>query len=90
MLLFVSVPLRGITFLNNTMINIKEMSRVSVPLRGITFLNKQTVIILTAYLSFRPLTGNYISQLKESVDDENEIIVSVPLRGITFLNQRYF
>ena len=36
--------------------------------------------------SFRPLTGNYISQYKKDFAGKYVEIVSVPLRGITFLN----
>ena len=36
--------------------------------------------------SFRPLSGSYISQSEEKVDEIFDIMVSVPYRGATFLN----
>ena len=81
----VSVPLRGTTFLNakgDSMINARI---VSVPLRGTTFLNPKTRRMKIWSSSFRPLTGNYISQWKFGIHPKY-LRVSVPLRGTTFLN----
>ena len=51
--IIVSVPYRGATFLN---------SGVSVPYRGATFLNVINILYSIFHLSFRPLSGSYISQ----------------------------
>ena len=59
----VSVPLRGTTFLNLKQIVCKHENLVSVPLRGTTFLNRCRSPGGDCVMSFRPLTGNYISQL---------------------------
>ena len=64
LILTVSVPYRGATFLNV----IWEEKRiihviVSVPYRGATFLNiNELVNMQDSYSSFRPLSGSYISQ----------------------------
>ena len=41
--------------------------------------------MIPEYYSFRPLSGNYISQYKQMALS-TEILVSVPCRGTTFLN----
>ena len=38
-------------------------------------------------ISFRPLTGNYISQFSATSPWIELLVVSVPLRGTTFLNE---
>ena len=59
----VSVPCRGTTFLNRIYRNARNKVQVSVPCRGTTFLNKVLYMkILYRQSSFRPLSGNYISQ----------------------------
>ena len=43
--------------------------------------------MITSGLSFRPLSGNYISQFNRGTEINGaEIHVSVPCRGTTFLN----
>ena len=55
---------------------------VSVPLRGTTFLNSQIFeTSVTAKYSFRPLTGNYISQLFGDAMEEKKIEGFRPLTG---------
>ena len=44
------------------------------------------IILLASTASFRPLTGNYISQFRALDWPWNMVRVSVPLRGTTFLN----
>ena len=61
---------------------------ISVPCRGTTFLNRIFVPISTKPLQdyFRPLSGNYISQLSDHVAFISTHRISVPCRGTTFLN----
>ena len=58
----VSVPCRGTTFLNLKKLSVENYKKVSVPCRGTTFLNLPKSIKYAGELSFRPLSGNYISQ----------------------------
>ena len=59
----VSVPYRGATFLNFVFEFVpKGTFTVSVPYRGATFLNINETIDNTEFVSFRPLSGSYISQ----------------------------
>ena len=82
----VSVPCRGTTFLNQITDVLPFCNLdVSVPCRGTTFLNKTLKLMIPEYYSFRPLSGNYISQYKQMALS-TEILVSVPCRGTTFLN----
>ena len=64
---------------------------VSVPCRGTTFLNCYDTIGLVEamYKHFRPLSGNYISQLL-TVTAQLKCMISVPCRGTTFLNTVLF
>ena len=65
----VSVPCRGTTFLNQIYMNCIIINiSVSVPCRGTTFLNNLAACPTPqSDLSFRPLSGNYISQLKMGI-----------------------
>ena len=58
----VSVPCRGTTFLNRAYECSRKQVIVSVPCRGTTFLNNVNNSIKRVGISFRPLSGNYISQ----------------------------
>ena len=62
--------------------------RVSVPYRGATFLNHfmEDVEKKLNRISFRPLSGSYISQYYLKVVKILIRQVSVPYRGATFLN----
>ena len=77
----VSVPLRGTTFLNGISTVMKSIERaVSVPLRGTTFLNSCARKRHGRVTSFRPLTGNYISQCHSNL--QNTFVLSFrPLTG---------
>ena len=59
----VSVPYRGATFLNGQEDLHVQLRQVSVPYRGATFLNIPQGFHPALSLSFRPLSGSYISQL---------------------------
>ena len=60
----VSVPYRGATFLNKSISTYaRKLHAVSVPYRGATFLNVLLFFIVLPPVSFRPLSGSYISQL---------------------------
>mgnify|MGYP005787514639 CR=1 FL=1 len=60
----VSVPFRGISFLNNICRDNIIFGNVSVPFRGISFLNITTFRSFNkVFFGFRPLPGYLISQL---------------------------
>ena len=82
----VSVPLRGTTFLNSVNIFFISASLAfPSPYGELHFSIKRSKIETTERLGFRPLTGNYISQLLLEYTIKAKG-VSVPLRGTTFLN----
>ena len=77
----VSVPCRGTTFLNQIYMNCIIINiSVSVPCRGTTFLNPLK-ICKDYNTSFRPLSGNYISQSFNGVYYERGIHCFRPLSG---------
>ena len=87
----VSVPCRGTTFLNGGKKFTKSEYTVSVPCRGTTFLNMEMKSPVFLCRSFRPLSGNYISQSSRKEINYEKIYyyVSVPCRGTTFLNDNF-
>ena len=80
----VSVPLRGTTFLNEDGEKFTAATIVSVPLRGTTFLNEEIQMKKFENASFRPLTGNYISQSDETSEEEFDRLFPSPYGELHF------
>ena len=86
----VSVPSRGLRYLNNKKWCLYFMVLVSVPSRGLRYLNKPAEVSHFEWASFRPLTGIKVSeQLILNGKWNNENMVSVPSRGLRYLNNEY-
>ena len=85
--IIVSVPCRGLIFLNRTEpVSDWTTNQVSVPCRGLIFLNSTDGMLTEKAIGFRPLSGTYISQSCKTAAIETKKPVSVPCRGLIFLN----
>ena len=83
----VSVPCRGLWFLNKTLRVLANFLQVSVPCRGLWFLNKLRRETRWLKACFRPLSGFMVSQCYPSRIIVLSSSVSVPCRGLWFLNK---
>ena len=85
----VSVPCRGTTFLNvGSKRNNQSYRQVSVPCRGTTFLKRAGIFHRLGKISFRPLSGNYISQSRSRAA-ENGTVCFRPLSGNYISQQKH-
>ena len=87
--LFVSVPYRGLIFLNNATVGVaKDPKNVSVPYRGLIFLNllptvpPDKKILKKVSVPYRGLIFLNFTSLYS----KRQFNVSVPYRGLIFLN----
>ena len=88
LLVAVSVPLRGTTFLNMSVYATRDTKIVSVPLRGTTFLNAKRKKVDTMKVMFPSPYGELHFSIIFAMGKGYMRQVSVPLRGTTFLNQQ--
>ena len=81
----VSVPYRGLIFLNKLFIVSRLLIMVSVPYRGLIFLNRIWCVIPESAKGFRPLPGTYISQYCNVLSTPS-LVCFRPLPG-TYISQ---
>ena len=85
--IFVSVPSRGLSYLNNKTKNLRLRIKVSVPSRGLSYLNFALYELLTKPINVSvPSRG--LSYLNKTMlkFKKDKLIVSVPSRGLSYLN----